>query len=174
MLFWISFYGSISLPLQVKNHFYLYGLSYRPTFNADDVCDLIGTNSGLFYVGFKPLSKDSFMSSIQLFALVMFCIITGFVIGFISCSFSFSSLVKKQRELIEIHIKESASIQRKTIYQQEIIDTLTELAVQQADKIEEISKQVIKAGLIRLEEQTKKLNDHLELNKDFLNGLSKN
>jgi hypothetical protein len=105
------------------------------------------------------------MSNIQIFSLVMLCIVTGFVIGFIACSFSFKGLIEKYENAIITYASIVSSLTGKIFSCDETIENLTTECLKQKDKIDDLTVQIEEIKIIRLGiEASKDLTKNIELN----------
>jgi hypothetical protein len=62
----------------------------------------------------------------------------------------------------------------KALRADDLVESLTEVCLNQRETIDELTTQISEMKIIRLELTTKILDQNLENNRDFLNGLSKN
>lgn len=112
---------------------------------------------------------------VSVFSLIAIGYIIGFVSSFMSCRKHLKNVEDLSLDTLSEYVKLVSSITGKNFNLQNTIDSLTDECLKQKDTIDNLTVQISDMKIVRLGTETSKiLNDNLEKNKDFLDGISKN
>lgn len=127
------------------------------------------------------INERLIMINVTIFSIIIFSILTGYLIGFVITYLSSSKIIKDSFKLIDDyklatqeHFKIISSLTGKIFYQDETIETLIKKCNDQSDAIDDLTAQIAEMHIIRLDITSKILDKNIESNKGFLDGIGKN